>query len=102
MPYIVEKQREPLDPLINQLVDILQHKNEKEIPGSINYIITALLTRFYFERAASVGLSEPNYFMNNEIVGILESAKLEWYRAVTGPYEEIKRTENGDVTIRKG
>jgi len=33
----------------------------------------------------------------NEVIGVLECAKLELYRRVAAPYEERKRIENGEV-----
>jgi len=33
----------------------------------------------------------------NEVVGVLECAKLELYRRVVAPYEDQKMTESGDV-----
>jgi hypothetical protein len=38
-----------------------------------------------------------SYSIINDIVGVLECAKMEFYRRVAVPYEDKKRTENGDV-----
>ena len=61
-----------------------------ETPGELNYLITTDIIG-YMERK---GLS---YQTINDIVGALESAKLEFYRRVAAPYEEKKIEENGDV-----
>lgn len=47
-------------------------------------------------KTGSIG--EPlNYQMINDVMGALESAKLEFYRRIAVPYEETKRKDNGDV-----
>ena len=33
----------------------------------------------------------------NSVMGVLESAKLEFYRRVVAPYEDKKIEENGDI-----
>lgn len=57
--------------------------------GELNYAITRLVTQF-------IGAS-PNYANINAAIGALECAKLEMYRRIATPYEEIKREINGDV-----
>jgi len=37
------------------------------------------------------------YTTYNEVVGVLECAKLEMYRRAVAPYEDEKIAENGDV-----
>jgi len=44
------------------------------------------------------GLSYSNV---NEIIGALECIKLELYRRVAAPYEDLKIEENGDVYFEK-
>lgn len=48
-------------------------------------------------RAAPRRLRPAGYVELNEVVGALESAKLELYRRIVGPYEDKKSAENGDV-----
>lgn len=62
-----------------------------EKPGELNYLITQMLTR-YFHRTGGA-----NYQAINDILGALEGAKLEFYRRVAVPYEQMKMEENGDV-----
>lgn len=59
-------------------------------PGELNYLITEDIIQYLEEN----GL---NYTTINTIVGALESAKLEFYRRIAGPYEDGKIRENGDV-----
>jgi hypothetical protein len=79
MPYIKQEQRNRID-------------NDK-LPlnaGELNYTITALLIEY-------IQLKGLNYQAINDIVGALEGAKLEFYRRVAAPYENVKVKENGDV-----
>jgi hypothetical protein len=58
--------------------------------GDVNFLITNQLQE-YLEQE---GLS---YKTLNEIIGVLECAKQEFYRRVVVPYEDKKKEENGDV-----
>lgn len=58
--------------------------------GELNYAITGM---FY----AYLGRNGLNYSNLNACVGVLECAKLELYRRLAVPYEDIKLSENGDV-----
>lgn len=59
-------------------------------PGQLNFCISDLLDYYIRKR----GLS---YSTLNEVIGVLECAKLELYRRVASPYEDAKIEENGDV-----
>ena len=61
--------------------------------GDLNYVLTKALDRFIEDQ----GLS---YSSINTAVGALECAKLELYRRVAVPYEDIKLSLNGDVYSR--
>lgn len=80
MPYIPQPER----------VD-LKVTGRPRTPGQLNYAITALLNRYIADRHGVT------YGTVNEIVGVLECAKLELYRRVAAPYEDRKCAENGDV-----
>ncbi len=86
MPYITPEQRKPLEPLIDQLSALLP---DKDFAGTLNYVISRL--------AGSVLAGKTNYARLNEVIGALESAKLELYRRVAAPYEDTKAATNGDV-----
>jgi hypothetical protein len=83
MPYIKQEQRDALN---TGLIDNLQINNA----GELNYLFTRIAKRYLLTR----GL---NYQHINDIIGALEGAKLELYRRVTSPYEDIKIKENGDI-----
>ena len=87
MPYIAPERR----PLYDDAIAALAAKLDSDTPGGdLNYIITRLLAHWIRRR----GLS---YAVLAEAVGVLETAKLELYRRIAGPYEDRKIEENGDV-----
>lgn len=81
MPYIAALAREELDMMTRNTVT----------PGELNYWITTDILR-YLERKG-----ELSYTNINEVIGVLECAKLELYRRLAVPYEDKKKEENGDV-----
>ena len=87
MPYIDKAAHKKLDPLINTLA------TEISTIGSLNYCITKLCLNFLKRSIIS-------YTALNEIPGVLECAKLEFYRKVLAKYEDKKCQENGEVYIK--
>jgi hypothetical protein len=91
MPYIPAELREGLDPYIDVLVEELGYlSDDKNLAGLLNYTISKILS----DLLKSKGL---NYHNINELIGMLECAKLELYRRVASPYEDEKIKSNGDV-----
>lgn len=80
MPYIVQSARKPA-------------RYHPQNPGELNYAITTLVNQYLRDTA----MSPPNYNNWNEVIGVLECAKLELYRRHVAPYEDKKIVENGDV-----
>lgn len=80
MPYITEDSRQ----------DLLENDRSPETPGELNYLITVLCKDY----ADTNGYS---YTTFNEIVGVLECAKQEFYRKLIVNYENQKCIENGEV-----
>ena len=79
MPYIDNATRRSLD--------------SNSIPlkiGELNYVITKVCLGY-------LTLGELNYQAYNEIIGVLECAKLEMYRRRVAAYEDQKCAQNGDV-----
>lgn len=92
MPYITENKRAHLNELINDIVNILnEQNNDGKIDGSVNFIISTILENVY---------NKQGYDGINRGVGVLECAKLEFYRKVAAPYEDQKEFENGEVYSR--
>ena len=92
MPYIKPEDRKLYDNLINELgTDLYASYQDKNIAGDINYIVTRLLNTAYNIK------DKPSYAKINEIVGVLDCIKMEFYRRIAVPYENKKIDENGDV-----
>jgi hypothetical protein len=79
MPYVKQTDRQRLD-----------RGAEADSPGELNYVITKKIDSYLGRK----GLSYANV---NEIIGVLECAKLEIYRRIVAKYEDAKIAENGDV-----
>ncbi len=97
MPYIDRFTRMQFDPKLEDLLGalFLPHDKETDItnPGNLNYTITKIIN-------AWLGHT-PNYAKYNEVIGVLECAKLELYRRKISEYEDQKCRENGDVYPKK-
>jgi len=59
--------------------------------GELNFAITSLIDTYLRGRGGV------RYLHLNEVIGVLECAKLELYRRIAAPYEDRKIAENGDV-----
>lgn len=83
MPYI-ESRRIDID---DAMIDL---KAEINTYGKANYAITKLLLDSF----------EPTSYNDfNALIGVLECAKLEFYRRAVATYEDQKIKENGDVYV---
>jgi ribosomal protein S3AE len=87
LPYIKSENRKKYDKILKELVSILKALPPEEIDGELNYVVTKMLKEIYPLR----------YFHINKAIGVLECAKLEFYRRVAAPYEDTKIKESGDV-----
>ena len=87
MPYIKPENRRKYEKVLKELTSILKALPAEEVDGELNYVITKMLKEIYPLR----------YFHINKAVGVLECAKLEFYRRVAAPYEDTKIKESGDV-----
>ena len=87
MPYIKSENRKKYEKIIQELVGVLRSLPPEEVDGDLNYVVTKLLKEVYPLR----------YYHINKAVGVLECIKLEFYRRVAAPYEDIKIKESGDV-----
>jgi len=83
MPYIDYNDRANLEPTSGR---------DAFSMGELNFQITRLVTRFLYR-----GPFAPRYEDYNTVVGVLEAAKLEFYRRMAAPYEDNKKDLNGDV-----
>lgn len=90
MPYIKQEMRPAIDARIDPLVESITHivdGDDKLLKGVMNYTITTLLNRVY---------AVDSYSNFNDVIGIVEDVKLEFYRRRIAPYEDQKIFENGD------
>jgi ribosomal protein S3AE len=87
LPYIKSETRKKYEKIIQELVSILKSLPPEEVDGDLNYVVTKLLKEVYPLR----------YYHINKAVGVLECIKLEFYRRVAAPYEDLKIKESGDV-----
>ncbi len=86
MPYIKQSERDTLKPL----VDLISQSGITS-EGNLNYIITALCNKYLHDNKPF------GYKSVNAVVGVLDCAKMEFYRRVAAKYEDTKIIENGDV-----
>lgn len=91
MPYIKLDSRIEILPEIDALVDSIKELTKGDListDGILNYTITKMLIELY---------PDARYHDYNEIIGMLECCKLEFYRKMAAPYEDLKEIENGSV-----
>lgn len=81
MPYILIGRRKELD------VQTVGQVTPK-CAGELNYCFTRIILNYIKENK--------NYQGCNNILGALEGAKLELYRRIVAPYEDLKINQNGD------
>jgi len=92
MPYVTQTLRDEIDEEIIHLVRRLKVlAQDKQRAGVLNYTITQILTTFYQLP------HKQSYAVYNELVGVLESCKLEFYSTFVSAYEELKSQENGPI-----
>ena len=88
MPYINLAARLRLDHCITDLQRELSPPIQTLLDGELNYCITRLLIACY---------THDGYFDLQRAIGVLECAKLEFYRRAVAPYEDGKARANGDA-----
>jgi hypothetical protein len=74
----------------------LENGGRPETAGELNYAVTRLIDDYLIQRGGI------RYAHLNEVVGVLECAKLEVYRRLAAPYEDQKIAEAGDVYRSRG
>jgi len=80
MPYIKPERREA----------ILAGAKPQDA-GELNFAISILVDNYLKDKG------DIRYARINEVVGAMDCAKLELYRRIAAPYEDLKIEENGDV-----
>lgn len=87
MPYVDRDSRVKLDDDIESL------ESKIDSFGELNYVITRLCKMLRYDMGAI------SYEQLNSMIGVLECAKLEYYRKDVVPYEDVKESENGPVSV---
>ncbi len=59
-------------------------------PGDLNFLFSKLIDKY-------ITFHGKSYKAINDVVGALECCKLEVYRRIAAPYEDIKVQQNSDV-----
>lgn len=85
MPYIEQAVKKVFDRVLNTI----ETEANPASPGALNYLITKIVLLYLGDN--------PSYNDYNDITGVLECAKLEFYRRAISSYEDKKIKENGDV-----
>ena len=85
MPYIDKEDRAYYKDALKAI-----EKESIDKIGNLNYLVTVLCNIYLNE-------SGECYRTYNEIIGVLECAKQEYYRKYVAPYEDIKEKENGKI-----
>ena len=78
-------------PYIKNGRKFLEFKSDVNSAGELNYAISYIIHNYLKKSGVS-------YTKLNEVIGVLECAKLELYRKVAAPYEDEKQAENGSVS----
>ena len=91
MPYVDKKERKTVDGQIDKLIMSICDNDPLTLPGVLNYVVSRIIAH-----ACSPDASW-RYKQIMEAIGTLECAKLELYRRVAGPKEDLAIDENGDT-----
>lgn len=84
MPYIKKEDRTNFDKWLASA------EFAPDTAGELNYVISCICRDYLIAKGQ-------NYSNMNEIIGVLECAKIEMYRRIMMPYEDKKINENGDI-----
>jgi hypothetical protein len=85
MPYIKLAGRNRFENLLHQVVQTMPSD-----AGELNYLISRIVDTY-------IQVKSKNYANLNEVIGVLECVKQEYYRRIISVYENSKMAESGDV-----
>jgi hypothetical protein len=86
MTYIFQERRDYIE--CHTVKEIIQDTHKFSVE-ELNYLISKILWSYFDSRRG--------YGVLNDILGILEAVKLEFYQRKAEPYLFWKRAENGDL-----
>jgi hypothetical protein len=98
MPYIKIEDRIRIELLHPEEINLLENginiiellAKRIETEGELNFVISSLIKFMILKK-------EKSYATFNSVIGVLECAKLEFYRRKVAPYEDEAIKRNGDV-----
>jgi len=101
MPYIIPKDREKLDPIIDRLAESIvaeakAHQHDGAFAGLLNYTCTRLALK-----VVRMQFGKMRYWIIATVTGTFQNIADEFYRRVGIPYEDKQISKNGDVDIYK-
>lgn len=101
MPYIAQKKRARLDPLIDQLAEriaggIKASPDDAAFAGLLNYACTRLALKVMRIRSGKI-----RYGLIALVTGVFNNISDEFYRRLAAPYEDRQIKKNGDVDLYK-
>ncbi len=85
MPYIDKDRRH----------DLATGATFPQTAGELNFAITTICLAYLGDQLAEQRALR--YAQLNDVIGVLESAKLEFYRRLVAEFEDTKIQKNGDV-----
>ena len=101
MPYIVPKDREKLDPLIDELAmriveEARGYKYDGAFAGLLNYTCTRLALK-----VVRLEFGKIRYWILAIVTGVFKNIADEFYRRLGVPYEDKQIEKSGDVDLYK-
>lgn len=87
MPYIKQEDRVKFDGLLDEV----RSRTINASAGELNYFISSLIW--------SIFENNKSYSKANELIGVLECVKQEFYRRQLSPYEDQCIDKNGDLNV---
>ena len=91
MPYIPQTRRDEIN---FELLDDSRDEGgldwTPQNAGDLNFLVTCFIDNYLLKNGT-------RYANINEMIGALECCKLELYRKIAAPYENLKEKENGAV-----
>ena len=85
MPYIPKSEKDRIDKGLVAL-----HLSDINNAGALNYAVHQVIAKY-------ISQNKEDYQTYNDIIGVLDCAKMELYRRVISDYEDKKILQNKDV-----
>lgn len=96
LPYITQKERKVVDPIIDELISTIRNESLKCFEG-LSKECMAKFTTYVIMKLVSELYSRGNWYFMSDAIKCFESAKDEFMQVYVRPYEQAKRAENGAI-----